>query len=371
MIFIVMLMMTCMIPVSSHIDEDELSFLDYSSADYDYIHYSDFDQDDFNDYDDRKESMMSYPEDEKKGQEMYNPLKLTATDTDFIWLRENGDYRMAHKGPDGAFRAERKENGVVKGVYGWFDEDGKLVEKAYISDEKGFRYCNFGELGIQLPPLPFNLQNNEAHRKFPEYDEEDKEDKEDENDEKDKSESTKRNRRDDLIEKCNKHDFKSKEGLGNVVRPVGPFPYGPIDNEDLNNHMIELPIPADEESSDSTTKQYLDNNSGIIVDGDAVIIEAGHINESKDTTTDEEPHNGDTLDKDNDFVIIEAKRLAIPEPSSPPASTTSTPQYKFSLPFVFPTIYNYFLPFQQRSQQYTGYPVPGYRYNGRNFYYFR
>ena len=48
--------------------------------------------------------------------------------------------RMAYDAPNG-FRAEvRDAVGGLKGVYGWRDQEGKLVTKTFMNDEKGFRF---------------------------------------------------------------------------------------------------------------------------------------------------------------------------------------------------------------------------------------
>ena len=58
---------------------------------------------------------------------------------------------MAYDAPNG-FRAEvRDAVGGLKGVYGWRDQEGKLVTKTFMNDEKGFRYyCNFVKLSKNI-----------------------------------------------------------------------------------------------------------------------------------------------------------------------------------------------------------------------------
>jgi len=110
---------------------------------------------------------------------MTNPLSLAATDTEMLWQKDDGSYKMAYDAPSG-FRAEvRDPNGGMKGVYGWTDEAGNLVTKTFLSDEKGFRYTDFSELGIKLPQLPFDLHPVAGQRKFPKDQNDDEEEDDD------------------------------------------------------------------------------------------------------------------------------------------------------------------------------------------------
>jgi len=105
--------------------------------------------------------------DEQTVRKMTNPLSLAATDTEMLWQKDDGSYKMAYDAPNG-FRAEvRDPAGGMKGIYGWTDEAGNLVTKTFLSDENGFRYTDFSELGIKLPQLPYDLHPVAGQRKFP------------------------------------------------------------------------------------------------------------------------------------------------------------------------------------------------------------
>ena len=100
--------------------------------------------------------------DEESVRKMTNPLSLAATDTEMLWQKDDGSYklvenncfdiehqqydklsRMAYDAPNG-FRAEvRDPSGGMKGIYGWTDEAGNLVTKTFLSDENGFRLVVF------------------------------------------------------------------------------------------------------------------------------------------------------------------------------------------------------------------------------------
>ena len=85
------------------------------------------------------------------------------------------------------FRAEMEgEDGLVRGVYTVTDQEGNLETQAYISggEQGGHRLVEFGDLGIDLPPLPYDLHPKAGQRKFPavkEEDEEKEKEKEEEN----------------------------------------------------------------------------------------------------------------------------------------------------------------------------------------------
>ena len=78
--------------------------------------------------------------------------------------------RMAYDTADG-FRAEvRDAGGVVKGVYGFTGPNGNIITKTYLSDGKGYRLASLSEMGVELPPLPYNLHPKAGQRKFPKED---------------------------------------------------------------------------------------------------------------------------------------------------------------------------------------------------------
>jgi hypothetical protein len=96
-----------------------------------------------------------------------NPLMHYATDTEVVIRKDDGSYKMAYDTADG-FRAEvRDAGGVVKGVYGFTGPHGKMVTKTYLSDGKGYRLASLSEMGVELPPLPYNLHPKGGQRKFP------------------------------------------------------------------------------------------------------------------------------------------------------------------------------------------------------------
>merc|ERR1712013_344372 len=77
---------------------------------------------------------------------------------------------MAYDTADG-FRAEvRDAGGVVKGVYGFTGPNGNIITKTYLSDGKGYRLASLSEMGVELPPLPYNLHPKAGQRKFPKED---------------------------------------------------------------------------------------------------------------------------------------------------------------------------------------------------------
>jgi len=100
-----------------------------------------------------------------------DPLMHYATDTEVVIRKDDGSYKMAYDTADG-FRAEvRDAGGVVKGVYGFKGPNGKIITKTYLSDGEGYRLASLSELGLKLPPLPYNLHPKAGQRKFPKEDE--------------------------------------------------------------------------------------------------------------------------------------------------------------------------------------------------------
>jgi len=96
-----------------------------------------------------------------------DPLLHYATDTEVVIRKDDGSYKMAYDTADG-FRAEvRDAGGVVKGVYGYTGPNGKIITKTYLSDSHGYRLASLSELGVELPPLPYNLHPKAGQRKFP------------------------------------------------------------------------------------------------------------------------------------------------------------------------------------------------------------
>merc|ERR1712066_1119717 len=96
-----------------------------------------------------------------------DPLMHYATDTEVVIRKDDGSYKMAYDTADG-FRAEvRDAGGVVKGVYGFTGPNGKIATKTYLSDGKGYRLASLSEMGVELPPLPYNLHPKAGQRKFP------------------------------------------------------------------------------------------------------------------------------------------------------------------------------------------------------------
>merc|ERR1711892_299099 len=96
-----------------------------------------------------------------------DPLMHYATDTEVVIRKDDGSYKMAYDTADG-FRAEvRDAGGVVKGVYGYTGPNGKIITKTYLSDSHGYRLASLSELGVELPPLPYNLHPKAGQRKFP------------------------------------------------------------------------------------------------------------------------------------------------------------------------------------------------------------
>ena len=70
---------------------------------------------------------------------------------------------------DGVLRAEVEgADGVKRGLYTVAGEDGQIKTQAYISGgDQGHRLVEFGDLGIDLPPLPYDLHPKAGQRKFP------------------------------------------------------------------------------------------------------------------------------------------------------------------------------------------------------------
>merc|ERR1712013_495721 len=99
-----------------------------------------------------------------------DPLMHYATDTEVVIRKDDGSYKMAYDTADG-FRAEvRDAGGVVKGVYGFTGPNGNIITKTYLSDGKGYRLASLSEMGVELPPLPYNLHPKAGQRKFPKED---------------------------------------------------------------------------------------------------------------------------------------------------------------------------------------------------------
>jgi len=118
-------------------------------------------------------------------------LKIFPSDNELVLRNfEDGTYKWVYE-KDGMFRAEMEgEDGVVRGVYTLADQEGNLETQAYISggQQGGHRLVEFGDLGIDLPPLPYDLHPKAGQRKFPaakekeeEEEEEEKEEEEEEN----------------------------------------------------------------------------------------------------------------------------------------------------------------------------------------------
>merc|ERR1711970_1035735 len=99
-----------------------------------------------------------------------DPLLHYATDSEVVIRKDDGSYKMAYDTADG-FRAEvRDAGGVVKGVYGFTGPNGNIITKTYLSDGKGYRLASLSEMGVELPPLPYNLHPKAGQRKFPKED---------------------------------------------------------------------------------------------------------------------------------------------------------------------------------------------------------
>ena len=114
---------------------------------------------------------------------------------------------MAYDTADG-FRAEvRDAGGVVKGVYGYKGPNGKIITKTYLSDSQSYRLASLSELGVELPPLPYNLHPKAGQQKFPK----------EENQEKDKEPI---------------HSKQEEENLmkSNYQHPVQIHPFGRLDD---------------------------------------------------------------------------------------------------------------------------------------------
>merc|ERR1712241_854949 len=112
------------------------------------------------------------------GQEEEGKLRIFPSDNELVLRNfEDGTYKWVYE-KDGMFRAEMEgEDGLVKGVYTVEDQEGNLETQAYISGgaQGGHRLVEFGDLGIDLPPLPYDLHPKAGQRKFPAAKEEDEE----------------------------------------------------------------------------------------------------------------------------------------------------------------------------------------------------
>merc|ERR1712242_371392 len=108
-------------------------------------------------------------------------LKIFPSDNELVLRNfEDGTYKWVYE-KEGMFRAEMEgEDGVVKGVYTVADQQGNVQTQAYISGgpEGGHRLVEFGDLGIDLPPLPYDLHPKAGQRKFPAAKEEEEEEEE-------------------------------------------------------------------------------------------------------------------------------------------------------------------------------------------------
>merc|ERR1712048_1467438 len=97
-------------------------------------------------------------------------LKIFPSDNELVLRNfDDGTYKWVYE-KDGMFRAEVEgEDGVVKGVYTLSDQEGNVETQAYISggQQGGHRLVEFGDLGIELPPLPYDLHPKAGQRKFP------------------------------------------------------------------------------------------------------------------------------------------------------------------------------------------------------------
>merc|ERR1712037_67065 len=114
-------------------------------------------------------------------------LKIFPSDNELVLRNfEDGTYKWVYE-KDGLFRAEMEDqDGVVRGVYTQADQEGNVQTQAYISGghQGGHRLVEFGDLGIDLPPLPYDLHPKAGQRKFPakkEKEDEEKEKEEEEN----------------------------------------------------------------------------------------------------------------------------------------------------------------------------------------------
>merc|ERR1712241_435075 len=102
-------------------------------------------------------------------------LRIFPSDNELVLRNfEDGTYKWVYE-KDGQLRAEVEgPDGVKRGVYTVAGADGQIKTQAYISGgNQGHRLVEFGELGIDLPPLPYNLHPKAGQRKFPVANEED------------------------------------------------------------------------------------------------------------------------------------------------------------------------------------------------------
>merc|ERR1711913_14763 len=96
-------------------------------------------------------------------------LKVFPSENELVLRNfEDGTYKWVYE-KDGQLRAEVEgPDGVKRGVYTVDGADGQIKTQAYISGgNQGHRLVEFGELGIDLPPLPYNLHPKAGQRKFP------------------------------------------------------------------------------------------------------------------------------------------------------------------------------------------------------------